>query len=46
MTNCLACNSTNLFLLGYLGNIIWLRCRNCGIDIRVKNTNMEIEGED
>lgn len=46
MEACLSCGSPNLFLLGTLGNIIWYRCQNCGIDLRTTDKNTEIEGED
>lgn len=44
--NCPSCGSPNLFLLGRLGSITWIRCRDCGIDIRAKDEIIEIDGED
>lgn len=30
---CPACGSEVLVLLGQLGRLLWLRCRDCGIDV-------------
>jgi len=46
MDNCLSCGSPNIFLLGNLGSITWYRCRDCGIDLREVNKNVEIDLED
>lgn len=37
MQTCSHCGSENFCLLGALGSITWLRCRDCGM-------NMELEG--
>jgi len=32
---CPACRSTLAVVLGYLGTLLWVRCRQCGMDRQV-----------
>ena len=36
---CPACGSEVLVLLGQLGRLLWLRCRDCGIDCNLPADN-------
>ena len=46
---CPICDSTDFIVLGTLGNISYLRCRNCGIDFQTDSKAIfdgEYENED
>ena len=38
---CPACGSTQFTLLGYLGRLLWLRCRACGTDVQAPDEGGE-----
>ncbi len=35
--DCPACNSTKIEQMGVLGNLIWFRCRGCGLEFNMEN---------
>ena len=45
--SCTRCTGP-LSLLGRLGNLVWLRCRNCGWDTAISalDAGLEDEGDD
>lgn len=40
------CGSQNFTFLGKLGNIVYVRCRYCGLDYRQKEEDIELAEED
>jgi transposase-like protein len=35
--DCPACNGTTIEQMGMLGNLLWFRCRSCGLEFNMEN---------